>query len=378
MSGLTEYADISADELSKEAAGYEVTVVDPYGRLLSYQLLQGDSGGVQTRLSDLASFSNFTDHNVPYPVITALGSLLQEGQCAPPLNATQYEFSPYEFGSWDNGVSAFASSQYLGSDLSNGQPKDSNKCVVHYDNLGYVLGTSSNVFAGVCEVVQPSNSTDAPLVDVLEGLVDIVKEPEIEDLFARYPNPFHNYTRSSLVQQDKELFLADGGLSDQNNPIWPFIQNAARSIDVIIVNDNSADTGDNFPNGTEIRQTYMNAQAAGLTKMPFIPDVSVFVDEGLNKRATFFGCNETDTTFIVYLPMVNYTYPANQPTARLQYSKDATDGMISNANLIASQNGDEGWPLCLACAIKSKDEGLPEGCNACFDKYCYRGNGTST
>ncbi len=145
-------------------------------------------------------------------------------------------------------------------------------------------------------------------------------------------------------------------------------------MDVLIANDNSADTTDNFPNGTEIRQTYLNAQADGLTRMPFIPDVSVFVSEGLNKRATFFGCDQPDTVFIVYLPNVNYTFPSNEPTAKVQYTIKQTDGMIANGVRIATQNGEEGWPKCLACAIKNVNGTAPSGngCEACFEKYCYK------
>ena len=90
--GATEYSSIVVELADKQAAGYDISIIDPWGRLLSYQLLAGPFGGVSTYLSSLASLSNFTDHNVPYPVITALGSLLDEGQCAPPTNATQYEF----------------------------------------------------------------------------------------------------------------------------------------------------------------------------------------------------------------------------------------------------------------------------------------------
>jgi len=162
-----------------------------------------------------------------------------------------------------------------------------------------------------------------------------------------------------------------------DNPIWPFIQ-PARSVDVLIINDNSADTPDDFPNGTEIQQTYLNAQAAHLPKMPFIPDVSTFVSEGLNKRATFFGCNETGTTFLVWLPNVAYTYPSGQSTAKLEYTVAETDAMIANGNAIATQNGTAGWPFCLACAVRNRDAGeLPKGCHACFEKYCYYRSGTS-
>ena len=199
-----------------------------------------------------------------------------------------------------------------------------------------------------------------------------VHPPALDDEFGVYPNPFYKYKRSSLVENETKLTLSDGGEALQNIPIWPFIQ-PERNVDVLIANDNSADTTDNFPNGTEILQTYLNAQAAGLSKMPFIPDVSKFVSDGLNKRATFFGCNETGTMFIVYLPNVNYTYPSNQPTTKIEYTIPETDAMIANGVQIATQNGGEGWPFCLACAIKNKDGNkLPKECNACFDKYCYR------
>jgi lysophospholipase len=214
--GLLEYVDVTLDVISKEGAGYPVSIVDPYGRLLSYQLLQGPDGGVATDLSSLTTLSNFTNYNVPYPVITSLGALLADGQCAPPLNATQYEFAPYEFGSWDAGVSAFTQTKYLGSSLNNGQPVQSDTCTIRYDNLGYVLGTSSDVFPGACEVIPASNSSDAPLAEVLEGIVSFAKEPALTDLYGLYRNPFYNYSRSSLVEGDTELTLADGGLAGQS------------------------------------------------------------------------------------------------------------------------------------------------------------------
>ncbi|TKA81941.1 hypothetical protein B0A55_01944 [Friedmanniomyces simplex] len=356
-SGLEEYALVTSDITAKEAAGYEVSIVDPYGRLLSYQLLQGLDGGVATRLSGLTSLSNFTSHNVPYPIMTTTNVNGTQGQCAPPTNSIIYEFSPYEYGSWDKGVSAFAQTTYMGTNLTNGSPTVAGKCTTHYDNLGYVLGTSSDVFYAACGVIEPANSTSSSaLANVLEGLVDQAHKPLFTDLFGIYVNPFYKYP---------------------HNPIWPFIQ-PSRSVDVLIVNDNSADTADNFPNGTELRQTYLNAQAAGLTKMPFIPDVSTFVSQGLNKRATFFGCNETDTTFLVFLPNVAYTYDSGQSTEKVEYTVAETEAMIGNGNAIATQNGTVGWPFCLGCAVKNRDGGgLPKGCGACFERYCYYRSGTS-
>ncbi|KAM3416900.1 Lysophospholipase [Cercospora zeina] len=374
IEGTEKYAEVTADIVAKKVAGFDNTIIDAWGRLLSYQFLHGEDGGDDIRLSTLTSLSNFTSFNVPYPIITALGvDKSSEGQCVPTINATQYEFSPYEYGSWDHGVSAFASTKYMGSDFTNGQPAKAGKCIEHYDSLGYIFGTSSDIFVAACAALTPSNSNNAELSQFLQSIISVTKRPAFQDLFGIYPNPFFNYSRSTTVTNNKLITMADGGSAGQNVPIWPFIQ-PARPVDILIANDNSADTTDNFPNGTEIRQTYENAQAAGLTRMPFIPDVAEFVSQGLNKRATFFGCDEPDTVFIIYLPNVNYTFPSNQPTSKIQYSSEETDGMIRNGNAIATQNGDANWGLCFACGIKARDgsDASPEGCEACFQKYCYR------
>lgn len=106
--------------------------------------------------------------------------------------------------------------------------------------------------------------------------------------------------------------------------------------------------------------------------MPYIPSVETFVSEGLNKRATFFGCNETNALTIVYLPNNNYTYASNVPTAQLEYATAETDAVITNGNSIADQNGDSQWATCLGCAIMKKTgTTLPSACTACFTKYCY-------
>jgi len=371
FSGLTQYAAITTEVALKEGAGFPTTIIDPWGRLLSYQLLEGRFGGVSKYMSSVATYQNFTDFNAPFPIITAVGVVADENQCTPPDNATQYEFHPYEFGSWDDGVSAFTPVKYLGSELDNGQPVEEGKCVTQYDNLGYVLGTSSDIFPAICSVLSPANSSEDDLANVLQGIISLVHDPVFEDLFGLYNNPWYNYERSSRVSADKQLLLLDGGFSNQVSPIWPFIVDE-RPTDVLIVNDNSADTEDNFPDGASIIQTYVQAQVAGLTRMPFIPDNSTFLNEGLNTRATFFGCDEPNTTFIVYLPNKEYSFNSGQPTSKIVYSKTETRGMIANGEQVASQDGEEGWGLCLACAIKNRDEQLPEGCEACFDKHCYR------
>ena len=361
------YVAVTDDVLAKQDSGFPPTLTDPWGRLLSYQLLYGFDGGVAIRLSSIASLSNFTSQNVPYPIMTGLGVRTFDGQCLPGPNATTYELTPFEFGSWDSGVSAFAQTRYLGTPLSNGSPTNGT-CIQNYDNLGYVLGTSSNLFNEACQSVPATNT--ANITDDLAAIVNKAHALSTRDEYAVYPNPFQNYARSELVSAQTELTLVDGGEALQNNPIFPLLQ-PSRGVDVIIVNDNSADSN-NFPNGSEILTTYVQSLNAGLTKMPVIPSVDTFVSEGLNKRPTFFGCNDTGKITIVYLPNVNYTFPSNEPTAKLQYDPDETDGMIANGAQIASMGGSPTWPTCLGCAfMKKAGTVLPTVCQSCFDKYCY-------
>ena len=217
------YAEVFNDLSAKNAAGFPPTLTDPYGRLLSYQLLKGFDGGVTDRLSGIASVSNFSSHNVPYPIITSLGVQETNGQCEPSPNGTQYELHPYEFGSWDEGVAAFTNTAYLGSSLSNGAPTKPGVCKMNYDNLGYVLGTSSNLFNEACISVNlPGLSSSS--FSGLAALLEKIHSLALRDEYAVYPNPFYQRPTSSLVASEQSLYLVDGGETLQNNPICKKIQ----------------------------------------------------------------------------------------------------------------------------------------------------------
>lgn len=367
------YADVQASVAAKQAAGFAQSIIDPWGRLLSYGILYGEEGGIETTLSGITSYSNFTSHNAPYPVITALGVENYEDICIPQANATQYEFHPFEFGSWDHGVHAFVASKYLGTTFSNGASTGKSSCTTNFDNLGFILGTSSNVFGSACAPIA-TNSTSTTLVDVLAALT-APDQPSVPEsaTFAPFPNPFRNFAAAPLVAAQATLELVDGGVgaAPQGNPIWPFLNRGA-AIDVIIVNENSADTAANFPNGTEIRNTYEAARAAGLTRMPVVPGSDVFVARGLDRKPAFFGCWSAETATVIWVPNFNYTFQSGTLTSKLQYNVSETRGMIDNGVQVANYGGEKGWPLCLACGIMAKSgETLPGGCKPCLEKYCF-------
>ena len=144
-------------------------------------------------------------------------------------------------------------------------------------------------------------------------------------------------------------------------------------MDVLIVNDNSADTDDNWANGTEILHTYNMAKAAGLTRMPPIPSIDYFVSHNLTANAAFFGCHTSEILTIIWLPNAKFSYDSNVPTSNFDYAPNETMSMIKNGNMIATQGGDKDWPLCLACGITHKSATkMPDKCKVCLEKYCQK------
>ncbi|KAF2422446.1 lysophospholipase, partial [Tothia fuscella] len=365
-----EFLEVTKDLAAKGQSGYAPTNTDAWGRLLAYQLLSGPDGGAGKTLSSVVDMASFAGVHIPYPIITALGVSPADsnGICDPADNSTQYEFTPYEFGSWDRGLGAFTATRTLGSVISNGTSNGT--CLNNYDNLGYILGTSSSKFQEAC------GSSLEIIAAMLEPAVNQAHNKTRRDLYAPYPNPFRNYPGSPLVSADPELLLVDGGQANQNNPIWPFLQKA-RDVDVLLVNDNSADTDENWPNGTEILHTYQQAKLAGLTRMPFIPPVATFIEKKLHQRATFFGCNDKSKLTIVFLPNVKYDYNTNPASSKFEYMFNETDAMINAGHKIITQNGDPAWAGCLGCAIVHKTgEAMPSQCTGCLDKYCFSENKT--
>lgn len=193
---------------------------------------------------------------------------------------------------------------------------------------------------------------------------------QVSDLFASWPNPFYNLTTAPLVKNQQTLSMVDGGESGQINPIFPMLL-PARNISIIIVSDNT-DGNNNYPSGNELHATYLAAQAAGLTKMPFVPESSVLLAKNLTSRPVFFGCNDSSTATVVWMP--NYsatTGGGNTDTSRMQYDASASAQVIKNGAAVMSQNNSSAWATCLGCAIMESKSSLPAACTACFTKYCY-------
>jgi hypothetical protein len=210
-------AIVANDVSAKARAGFRPTPADPWGRASGYVTLRGKDGGAYQRLSDVRKSEKFRDHDVPYPIITALGMEDINGKLcdAVPTEgdyATQYEFSPHEFGSWQKGVEGFIPTELLGTAGVDGKPKD-DVCVKNFDNLGFVIGISSMRFNEDCGHAGAGLLLLPPLNEIMqpEYRADPDKVDARRQLYAPIPNPFKSYSASPKVSKYDELYLFDGG-----------------------------------------------------------------------------------------------------------------------------------------------------------------------
>lgn len=93
--------------------------------------------------SSIQNNHGFVAAEFPLPILVA--DERQEGQ--PVLlstNTTNYEFTPWELGSFDS--VGFVPLQYVGSNFDAGEIPSHEKCVTGFDELSFVFGTSSSLF----------------------------------------------------------------------------------------------------------------------------------------------------------------------------------------------------------------------------------------
>ncbi|CUS08268.1 unnamed protein product [Tuber aestivum] len=392
------YNDLNREVQDKEKAGFDVSLTDYWSRAISRQFVNYTDGGPGVTYSSIAKSDQYKNAEMPFPIIVADGR--NPGEEIISSNATVYEYNPLEFGSFDPTLYAFAPIEYIGSNVTNGVPNETGVCARGFDNVGFVMGTSSSLFN-----ILITQLDSVGLTGVLKKLVEttLTAISAADNDIADYsPNPFFGVNPGiNPSANTTDLTLVDGGLDGQNIPLHPLIQ-PTRKVDVIFAMDNSADTvrknGElsNWPNGTAIIATYERAikgsQNNG-TLFPSVPDVNTFINLGLNNRPTFFGCDARNITsdtnkfppLVVYIPNSPYTFNSNVSTNEMTYSASERDLMIENGyNIVTRGNSsfDQNWPACVGCAIvrreqERKGETQTAQCQKCFKDYCWDGTRNS-
>lgn len=132
------WMDVRDQVEAKDNAGFETSVTDFWGRALSYQLVNAPDGGPNYSWSSIAQDPNLISGSIPMPILVADGR--DPGTRILSLNATNFEMGPWEFGTFDPTVYAFAPTQYVGSNFSAGTVPQDGSCVEGFDNVGYVMG----------------------------------------------------------------------------------------------------------------------------------------------------------------------------------------------------------------------------------------------
>ncbi|CAG9939886.1 unnamed protein product [Clonostachys rosea f. rosea IK726] len=200
------------NQVQKKKEGWPTSITDYWGRALSYQLIGAPDGGPAYTFSSIADTQDFKDAQTPFPVLTVVS-----------LNATVYEFNPYELGSWDPTTFGFAPLEWIASNFTNGTIGDKGKCVRGYDQFGFVMGTSSSLF--------------------------------------------NQFLLQNITAKGESFGLSSA------------IINPYRAVDIIFAVDSSADTTYSWPNGTALRATYdrSSTSISNGTLFPAIPSAETNV-----------------------------------------------------------------------------------------------------
>ncbi|KAL9051072.1 MAG: hypothetical protein Q9162_006245 [Coniocarpon cinnabarinum] len=398
LSELEYYHDVQDAVSAKDDAPYDfnISVTDYWGRALSYQLVNDTDGGISYTYSSIAQQDFFTNGSTPLPILVS--DERDPGTILIPSNTTVFEFNPWEFGSWDPTLYAFAPLQYAGSNFTNGQLPTDEPCIAGFDNVGYVMGTSSTLFNEFFLEFNTTAGSSVPqfIKDAVNAILNKTTTTN-NDIADWTPNPFRGVHSDTNPNHDStSLTLVDGGEDLQNIPLHPLIQ-PNRHVDVVFAIDSSADTNSSYPNGTAMVATYQRfgGRIGNGTAFPYIPDVQTFVNLGLNSRPTFFGCDAANYSrpdapwpgpLIVYLPNAHYVVDSGIGTFQDSYNTSQRNALIANGYALATQgNGtlDANWDVCIGCAMLQRSlvrtgTPVPSACADCFGRYCWDGSLNTT
>ncbi|KAJ1327756.1 lysophospholipase [Microdochium nivale] len=383
------WSDIVKDIDDKRDAGYDVSLTDPWGRALSYQLINATQGGPAYTFSSISNDKHFASADTPFPIVVTVERAPGNNVIA--LNNSVVEFNPFEMGTFDPTFYGFAPTRYIGSQFNNGKVNDTGRCVRGADQLGFVLGTSSSLFnAALIELTKSNGQSPVPTIvlDLMKAILESISG-QSNDVAVWEPNPFFNFHRGINGNANQQsLSLVDGGMALENLPLQPLIQ-PVRAVDVVFAVDSSADTEYTFPNGTALRATYERSRqgVANGTNFPAVPGANTFINLGLNKRPTFFGCDTSKfggghvPPLIVYVPNAPYTANSNISTFQMATEKEQKHQIIQNGWNVATMGNStvqSDWPTCLACAILSRSlertaTVVPAACSSCFQRHCWNG-----
>ncbi|KAF8508644.1 acyl transferase/acyl hydrolase/lysophospholipase [Gautieria morchelliformis] len=196
-----------------------------------------------------------------------------------------------------------AEAVYFDTDLSEYRTHGSILMILRTFHIaGYIASISSDLFnefsvSAAALLASPAGPT-IELINATFGPQEVCLDS------AAVPNPFKGINPNMFANTNEDFVtLVDGGSDGEQIPIQPLLV-GARAVDTIIAIDVSADTADNFANGTEFINSAKRAALFGsLYPFPTIPSTAdIFVQQNLRRHPTFCGCNDSvETPMIIYI-----------------------------------------------------------------------------
>lgn len=411
---LEFYINLHFEVRPKKIKGFHLSFTDYWGRALMKKMSSHLSNSQSMSMSMLLeNCRNFKEFKVPFPIIVS--------NCKnSPSKTVVFEFTPFEFGSWDEYLNSFIKLKYLGSKIVSGKTF---RCFNGFDDIGFISATSSSIFNNVLVYVwqMAANSSKETLKAIRAimstfglrlvkdmGAKDVPNNPLTRPDYALYrPNPFYKLlTVNNELTNENHLYLVDGGENGENIPIRPLLL-PQRKLDVIFALDSSSDSK-NYPNGTILRNLYnnfhngresLNITREGITSnidlLPYIPNSKSFVEQQLFSRPVAFGCHlssyhvreqyinkTTESTnlppIVIYYANYHHSYSSNTSTFKQSYNSSEIEGMLRNGQDIFGFDANDTYHKCLGCIIIKREYDrrqttaeLPEFCHQCYQDYCF-------
>ncbi|CAN3363214.1 lysophospholipase 1 [Diutina catenulata] len=393
--GLNHYSSIKNQTDAKKKAGFGISVTDFWGRGLAHQMMPAEGNYGESRtISDIRDSSVFSDADMPFPLVVALGR--RPGTLTYNLNSTVVEMNPFEIGSFDTSLNSFSDIKYLGTKVSNGRPDANDSCINGFDNLGFVVGTSSSLFNQYLNglVCDDCHQLNWFLKFFAKRFLTYLSN-NYDDVAEYRPNPFFGseYARSENITKNETLYLIDGGIGGEVIPLSS-IMTKERKLDVAFAFDNGNDLDNNFPSGGSLVSTYERqfGDQGKSTVCPYVPSVDTFLHSNFTAQPVFFGCDAKNLTelekdgvvppLVVYMANRPFDLMSNTSLYTLTYKDSERDLMVKNGWNVASRANttlDSDWPKCIACAMirrsqERQDIEQSDECKKCFDKYCWDGS----
>lgn len=377
---LDFYVDLHLKTRKKKMDGFPLSFTDYWSKALINRINSTFLQGLKTlSFSSLTkNTKKFKNHEAPVPLVIAncKNSNLQN---------VIFEFTPFEFGSWNKMLRSFIDEEYLGSFITAGEAQ---KCYKGLDDISFVTATSSSIFNNaliyIWNLISRSSKefiSAFKMVMSLFGLGTIddnLLQSEMKgiqlgtDYAVFQPNPFFKlFPEDNELTQTNYLYLVDGGEDGENLPIRSLVI-PERKIDLLIVIDSSSDT-QNYPDGSRLIKSFEELEKDGI----YYERNQVLLD-----KPSLYGCNMDVSMdylppLILYYANTNYVFESNFSTLKTTYEQDEILQMIANGKSIFQQTSSSDYRSCLGCFIakrptdkKNLTSQLPVFCQSCFSEYC--------